>query len=153
MERIFTTIKIKNKVSNYFKFPDGLIDKKTREREIVVKRQIAHYLSKKLTKDSLATIGKIIGSVHHATVLHSCKVINNLIDTDKNYRAIIKDVELVLHNSRIYGTRKYKKIKALISVLKIAIFNCNDFEKCVLKINRIVYLEIKTQKIKLNRNV
>ena len=61
------------------------LQEKTRKREIVESRQVAMYLSKKNTKESLATIGRTIGNKDHATVLHACKTVNNLIETDKQF--------------------------------------------------------------------
>ena len=51
------------------------------------------FFSKSLTKSSLATIGAQIGGKDHATVLHACKTVNNLIDTDKHFRSQIEDIE------------------------------------------------------------
>jgi chromosomal replication initiator protein len=56
-------------------------------------RQIAMYFAKNLTKSSLATIGSQIGGKDHATVLHACKTVNNLIDTDKRFRGYIDEIE------------------------------------------------------------
>ena len=61
--------------------------------EIVQARQIAMYFSKSLTKYSLASIGAQIGSKDNATVLHACKTVNNLKDTDKNFRQFVEDIE------------------------------------------------------------
>jgi chromosomal replication initiator protein len=51
------------------------------------------FFSKSLTKCSLATIGTQIGGKDHATVLHACKTVNNLIDTDKTFRHQIEEIE------------------------------------------------------------
>jgi chromosomal replication initiator protein len=51
------------------------------------------YFSKSLTKYSLASIGAQIGSKDHATVLHACKTVTNLKDTDKNFRQFVEDIE------------------------------------------------------------
>lgn len=80
-------------VCDYFNMPVDTLQAKTRKREIVQARQIAMYFSKSLTKYSLASIGSQIGSKDHATVLHACKTVNNLIDTDKNFRQFVEDIE------------------------------------------------------------
>ena len=64
-----------------------------RTRKIALARQIAMYLSKKHTKAPLTTIGTAIGGKNHATVLHSCKQISNLLDTDKVFRMQMEDIE------------------------------------------------------------
>ena len=80
-------------VCDYFNMPVETLQAKTRKREIVQARQIAMYFSKSLTKYSLASIGAQIGSKDHATVLHACKTVNNLKDTDKNFRQFVEDIE------------------------------------------------------------
>ncbi len=84
---------IQKVVCDYFGMPVGLIASKTRKREIVQARQIAMYFAKLMTKSSLSTIGSRIGSKDHATVLHACKTVNNLIDTDKRFKGFIVDIE------------------------------------------------------------
>jgi chromosomal replication initiator protein len=80
-------------VCDYFHMPVESIQTKTRKREIVQARQITMYFSKTLTKYSLASIGAQIGNKDHATVLHACKTVNNLKDTDKNFRQFMEDIE------------------------------------------------------------
>lgn len=84
---------IQKVVSDYFNIAIDLMHSKTRKREIVQARQIAMYFSKSLTKASLATIGSQIGGKDHATVLHACKTVNNLVDTDKRFRIYIDEIE------------------------------------------------------------
>ena len=84
---------IQKVVCNYFNIPLDHIQSKTRKREIVQARQVAMFFSKSLTKASLATIGTQIGGKDHATVLHACKTVNNLIETDKRFRIQIDEIE------------------------------------------------------------
>jgi chromosomal replication initiator protein len=70
-----------------------MLQSRTRKREIVQARQVAMYFSKSLTKSSLAKIGAQIGGKDHATVLHACKTVNNLMDTDKHFKSQIEDIE------------------------------------------------------------
>ncbi len=80
-------------VCNYFNVPVDLVHSKTRKREIVQARQVAMFFSKTLTKSSLTTIGAEIGGKDHATVLHACKTVNNLLDTDKKFKGQIDEIE------------------------------------------------------------
>lgn len=64
-----------------------------RTREIAQARQIAMYLSKQHTKAPLTAIGAAIGGRNHATVLHSCKAVTNLMETDKNFRRQVEEIE------------------------------------------------------------
>jgi chromosomal replication initiator protein len=84
---------IQKVVSDYFDLPIDLMKSKTRKREVVQARQIAMYFSKSLTKSSLANIGMHCGGKDHATVLHACRTVNNLMDTDKKFRSYIEELE------------------------------------------------------------
>jgi len=84
---------IQKVVCDYFDIPIETMKSKTRKREIVQCRQLAMYFSKQMTKSSLAMIGKHCGNKDHATVLHACKTVNNLADTDKRFKGYISDLE------------------------------------------------------------
>jgi len=84
---------IQETVCEYFNIEPELLRSKTRKREIVQSRQIAMYFAKTLTKSSLATIGAKIGGKDHATVLHACKTVNNLLETDKRFKDYIEDIQ------------------------------------------------------------
>jgi chromosomal replication initiator protein len=83
---------IQKVVCDYFDMPLELLKSKTRKREVVQARQIAMYFAKSMTKSSLATIGLHSGGKDHATVLHACRTVNNLIDTDKRFKAYIDEL-------------------------------------------------------------
>ena len=68
------------------------LQSKTRKRHIVQARQLAMFFAKKFTKASLASIGSQIGKRDHATVLHACKTVDNLAETDKQFRKYIEDL-------------------------------------------------------------
>jgi len=80
-------------VCDYFNMPVDSLQSKTRKREVVQARQIAMFFSKNMTKSSLASIGSQIGRKDHATVLHACKTVNNLIDTDKQFKIDVEEIE------------------------------------------------------------
>lgn len=80
-------------VCEYFSIASDNAQSKTRKREIVQARQIAMYFSKHLTKSSLASIGAQIGGKNHATVLHACKTVNNLMETDRGFADIVNNIE------------------------------------------------------------
>ena len=83
---------IQKVVCDYFDMPLELLKSKTRKREVVQARQIAMYFSKCMTKSSLATIGLHCGGKDHATVLHACRTVNNLMDTDKRFKNYIEEL-------------------------------------------------------------
>ncbi len=83
---------IQKVVCDYFDLPLELLKSKTRKREVVQARQIAMYFAKSMTKSSLATIGLHCGGKDHATVLHACRTVNNLMDTDKRFKNYIDEL-------------------------------------------------------------
>lgn len=85
--------KITSIVEKYFELPYGSVQIKTRKREIVQARQIAMYFAKSLTKSSLATIGSQIGGKDHATVLHACNTVSDLMDTYDTFLKYTNDIE------------------------------------------------------------
>lgn len=84
---------IQKLVCEYFDIPLEKMHSKTRKREIVQARQLAMYFSKNFTKSSLATIGNKCGNKDHATVLHACKTVKNLFDTDKGFKKYVDELE------------------------------------------------------------
>lgn len=85
--------RIQATVCNYFSITTDQFVSKTRKREIVQARQIAMYLSRNLTKTSLASIGAQLGGKDHATVLHACNTVCDLMDTDRGFRGYVNDIE------------------------------------------------------------
>jgi len=83
---------IQKVICDYFDLSLEVLNSKTRKRRIVQARQLAMFFSKKLTKSSLASIGAQCGGKDHATVLHACKTVNNLADTDKQFRSYVDDL-------------------------------------------------------------
>jgi chromosomal replication initiator protein len=83
---------IQKVVSKYFEMDVTTLQSKTRKRHIVQARQLAMYFAKRMTKASLASIGSQIGSRDHATVLHACKTVDNLTETDKQFRKYVDEL-------------------------------------------------------------
>ena len=84
---------IQKTVCDYFDIQIDLLNSKTRKREIVQARQLSMYFAKKMTKASLASIGMHCGNKDHATVLHACRTVNNLVETDKQFKNYVEDLE------------------------------------------------------------
>lgn len=77
------------KVSEYYDIPEHLIVGKTRKQEVVLARQTAMYLLKELTQLSLKTIGSHFGGRDHTTVIHSCQMVQNYLDTDQKVKSAV----------------------------------------------------------------
>lgn len=91
--KVTTIEQIRDVVCDYFSLTVDAISTKSRKREVVQARQIAMYLSKQMTKNSLSAIGSAIGQRDHATVLHACKIVNDQMEIDKNFRLSVKEIE------------------------------------------------------------
>jgi chromosomal replication initiator protein len=83
---------IQKVVSKYFDMDVSTLQSKTRKRHIVQARQLAMYFSKRMTKASLASIGAQIGKRDHATVLHACRTVDNLSETDRQFRKYVEEL-------------------------------------------------------------
>ena len=66
---------------------------KTRKRNIVMARQLSMYLAKNLTNQSLKVIGEYFGGRDHSTVIHSCKAVQDLLESDQAFQGRVQDIE------------------------------------------------------------
>ena len=91
-----TIDKVQKVVCDYFNISRDDLLSKTRKRQIVQARQIAMYMSRNLINCSLSTIGAEIGGKDHATVLHACTTVSDLMSTDKVFKQYVADIEKML---------------------------------------------------------
>jgi chromosomal replication initiator protein len=82
-ERLVSIENIQKTVADYFKIRVGDLLSKKRSRSIARPRQIAMALAKELTNHSLPEIGDAFGGRDHTTVLHACRRIEALRETEK----------------------------------------------------------------------
>ena len=86
----------------YYEIPFKKLIEITRIRPICEKRQLLHFLAYKYTGLSTIEIGKRTNK-DHATVLHSFKVIYNLLETDRHmlsqHNDLCKEIEINLINN------------------------------------------------------
>ena len=82
-ERLVSIENIQKTVAEYFKIRVGDLLSKKRSRSIARPRQIAMALAKELTNHSLPEIGDAFGGRDHTTVLHACRRIEGLRETEK----------------------------------------------------------------------
>lgn len=82
----------------HFRIDENKVRDKTRKQEVVIPRQVAMYLSKEMTTTSLKNIGLYFGGRDHSTVIHACTSVQNMIETDNNFKetvhAIKKKIEI-----------------------------------------------------------
>ncbi|MBR6830472.1 MAG: chromosomal replication initiator protein DnaA [Tidjanibacter sp.] len=84
---------IRSVVCDYLNVDVETFDSQKRTRDVAQARQIAMYLCKQHTKQPLSAIGSAIGGKNHATVLHACKQISNLMETDKSFMQMMDEID------------------------------------------------------------
>ncbi len=93
-DRLVSIENIQKTVAEYFKLRLGDMQSKRRSRSIARPRQIAMSLAKELTNHSLPEIGDAFGGRDHTTVLHGCRRIAALRNTEKrlddDYRNLLR---------------------------------------------------------------
>lgn len=70
-------------VAKFFEIEESLLRLKTKRQEIVLARHVAMFFAKELTNCSLQTIGAHFGGRNHATVIHACKCVEDMINNDE----------------------------------------------------------------------
>jgi chromosomal replication initiator protein len=79
-------------VASFFSLKPAQLKAKNNSRPIAVPRQIAMYICKELTHQSLPQIGKDFGGKHHTTVLHSIRKIDSLKKRDSEISAAVNSI-------------------------------------------------------------
>jgi chromosomal replication initiator protein len=82
-DRLVSIENIQKTVADYFKIRVADLLSKRRSRSIARPRQLAMALAKELTNHSLPEIGDSFGGRDHTTVLHGCRRIAQLRETEK----------------------------------------------------------------------
>ncbi|OGS36988.1 MAG: hypothetical protein A2293_02080 [Elusimicrobia bacterium RIFOXYB2_FULL_49_7] len=82
-------------VAKIFNIQQEKIIKGGREKDLVIPRQIAMYLSRKLTASSLKSIGKIF-TKDHSTIIHGSKAAERMIDNDEIVKNMVDKVYRIL---------------------------------------------------------
>ena len=81
-DRLVTIENIQKTVAEYYKIRVADLLSKRRSRSIARPRQVAMALAKELTSHSLPEIGDAFGGRDHTTVLHACRVIKELRESN-----------------------------------------------------------------------
>ena len=85
--------KIQTEVGNFYGVSVKEMKGTRRVQNIVLARQVAMYLARELTDNSLPKIGKEFGGKDHTTVIHAHAKIKSLIDEDDNLRLEIEAIK------------------------------------------------------------
>lgn len=81
-DRLVTLENIQKTVAEYYKIRLNDLNAKKRTRSVARPRQLAMALAKELTNHSLPEIGEAFGGRDHTTVLHACRKVKSLRETD-----------------------------------------------------------------------
>jgi len=81
-------------VAAHFKLTVDDLNGRKRTQAIVLPRQIAMYLCRKILDLSLPDVGRFFGGRDHTTVIHSCEKIAGELETDEKLRLIVEDLEI-----------------------------------------------------------
>ena len=91
-DKLVSVDNIQRTVAEYYKIKISDLLSKRRSRSVARPRQVAMALSKELTNHSLPEIGDAFGGRDHTTVLHACRKIAELRETDADIREDYKDL-------------------------------------------------------------
>lgn len=92
-DREITIDLIIKEVASYFNIKTTDIKSVKRTKSIMLARQIAIYLARKLTNSSLVDIGSKFGGKDHSTVIHSIKKIEDEIKLKSDLKTIVEKIE------------------------------------------------------------
>jgi chromosomal replication initiator protein len=91
-EKLVTIDNIQKTVAAYFKIRVADLLSKSRSRSITRPRQMGMSLAKELTNHSLPEIGDAYGGRDHTTVLHACRKVKELRETDNRVKEDYKNL-------------------------------------------------------------
>jgi chromosomal replication initiator protein len=77
---------IQRKTAEYFDIEPIMMTTKKKTAHIALARQVAMYLARSLTRNSLKAIGKSFGGRDHSTVIHACELVAGRMAEDRTFR-------------------------------------------------------------------
>lgn len=95
-DKLVTIDNIQKTVAEYYKVKTHDLLSKRRSRSIARPRQMAMMLSKELTNRSLPEIGDAFGGRDHTTVIHACRKIKELIQSEADFEEDYKNLLRIL---------------------------------------------------------
>lgn len=95
-DKLVTIDNIQKTVAEYYKVKTVDLLSKRRSRSIARPRQMAMMLSKELTNRSLPEIGDAFGGRDHTTVIHACRKIKELIQSEADFAEDYKNLHRIL---------------------------------------------------------
>lgn len=97
-DKLVTIDNIQRVVADYYKLKMSDLLSKRRSRSVARPRQVAMALAKELTNYSLPEIGEAFGGRDHTTVLHACRKVKELEQSDREVERDLKNLFRTLSN-------------------------------------------------------
>lgn len=83
---------IRQATATFYDVSEEQLQSRTRTRQVVQARQVAMYLCREYTEETLRAIGRAFGDRDHSTVIHSVDTVEDLLETDPNFRQQVEDL-------------------------------------------------------------
>ena len=84
---------IQKRVAEHYDIRLADMTSKRRPENIAFPRQVAMFLSRQMTENSLSSIGEAFGGRDHGTVLHACRLVKDRMEVDANVRQVVLYLE------------------------------------------------------------
>ncbi|MDQ8189932.1 chromosomal replication initiator protein DnaA [Roseibacillus persicicus] len=95
--RKVTIDSIQRAVADYFDLRVADMTGRRRPKNIAHARQVAMYLSRELTKNSLMEIGEAFGGRDHGTIIHAVKKVKSLVESEEETREAVDHLAACLN--------------------------------------------------------
>ncbi len=92
-EKMLTAENIQKTVAKHFGISVEELRSSKRNKEILIPRKVAMYLTRKITKNSLPEIKAKFGVKSHATIINACKKIEKELEKNAELREKVKEIE------------------------------------------------------------
>ena len=94
-EKRITTDRIIDEVARFFHITRADILSDRRSRDVAIPRQLAIHLTREMTGASTTKIGTDFGR-DHATIMHACKKMAEMIEKDDSFLQKVSDIKRTL---------------------------------------------------------
>lgn len=91
---------IQKQVAQHYDVRLADMTSKKRPKAIAFPRQVAMYLARNMTRYSLPEIGEAFGGRDHTTVMHACKLVDEMVSKDYNLKTIVHTLQNKIKNTK-----------------------------------------------------
>src|SRR5207247_6954543 len=95
---------VQKAVSERFGVPEDALIGPRRDRKTSLARQVAIYLTRELTRSSLAEVGELFGGKTHSTVIYACQKLEQEMKTDAELASAVHQLCARLERRRTVPT-------------------------------------------------